>query len=152
MDWVGAQWGGFQAEGTICDWVVDPVDMADLFTDPTLMVSRCVYTFRQGATAPGISIGAVGFGLIEWQSTANELPIICPDVFIDSDLDWILRQVFPVPAGSPGGTIWNVVLDDQFTSAAKRRLETGASILMCSTIIDVPSGNFSADIRCLIKE
>jgi hypothetical protein len=60
------------------------------------------------------------------------------------------------PAFGPVGiTALNLVLDLQFASAAKRRLETGASILMvASNSADFGSAGyrFTVDVRCLIKE
>jgi hypothetical protein len=157
VDWVGAQFGGiFLAAGdSVCDWLVDPITLHELFTNPTLMTSRVVAA-ADSNTNQTDELAGFGFGLIEWMAKDNELPAICPDVFRDSDLDWILRQVFMQPAFGPVGiTALNLVLDLQFASAAKRRLETGASILMvASNSADFGSAGYrySVDVRCLIKE
>jgi hypothetical protein len=130
--------------------------MATQFTNPTLMASRVFFQARQTSGEYTSLLGGIGIGLIEWMAADDELPLICPDVFVDMDLDWILRQVFPVALGTPSATMWTVAIDNQTVSQAKRRLETGASILIVvSNSSDFAGGaryNTVADVRCLIKE
>jgi hypothetical protein len=160
MDWIGAQFGGSVIGGFLnatCDWLISPEEIDAQFTNPTLMASRVVTAVRQDNQSTDL-IDGFGFGLIEWSGKLDPQfgqPQYCPDVFRDSEMDWILRQVFMFPVGQPAAAITSVILDEQYMSKAKRRIETGNGILMvASNSSDSPgdTNRFSADVRCLIKE
>jgi hypothetical protein len=93
-------------------------------------------------------------GLIEWLAADNELPLVCPHPTLDADLDWIQRTVYPVSYGSPAGSEYTLAFSENGFSQAKRRLETGASILMVLAweSTQFSSANLTMDVRCLIKE
>ncbi len=160
LDWIGAQYGGLNlaALQTVCDWLITPAELAEAFTNPTLMASRVVANAKMVGGPESDLIGGFGFGLIEWMQPIRPgffgVPD-CPDVFRDQDLDWILRQVFMVASEIQTGTILSLNLDEQYASKARRRLETGSGILMvASNSADVGTNlyNWSVDARCLIKE
>jgi hypothetical protein len=121
------------------------------------MASRVVSAVRQVNESTDF-VDGYGFGLIEWSGNLNN-PFTglfpCPDVLRDSEMDWILRQVFMFPPNQPAGSITSVILDEQYMSKAKRRIETGNGILMVASSSSDSIGDsytFSADVRCLIKE
>jgi hypothetical protein len=166
MDWIGAQYGGFvfnqgqvgpDTIASVCDWLIDPLQLSEQFTNPTLMASRVVVQAQLQNSALDL-VDGFGFGLIEWSGKLNSgqpTQSKCPDVFRDSEMDWILRQVFMVAPGTSIYSNYSLVLDEQYMSKAKRRLETGSGILMvASTSSDqlADGYTFSADVRCLIKE
>jgi hypothetical protein len=159
MDWIGAQYGGSSLgpNQRACDWLITPKQLAEGFTNPTLMASRVVCAARSNS-GEGDLIGGFGFGLIEWMEPIRAgfgtPPLSCPDVFRDQDLDWILRQVFTNPFLNPA-SLFTLALDEQYSSKARRRLETGSGILMVvsnSADVGVNQYAWSADARCLIKE
>jgi hypothetical protein len=164
MDWIGAQYGGLVfnngqtggiTKASVCDWLIDPEQLSEQFTNPTLMATRVVFTARSDHPALDF-VDGIAFGLIEWSGKlSNITPTFCPDVFRDAEMDWVLRQVFMAAPGNPVGTVYSVVLDEQYMSKAKRRLETGSGLLMVvSTSTDILNEgySFSTDVRCLIKE
>jgi outer membrane receptor protein involved in Fe transport len=152
MDWVSLQYGAQLNGGTsVCNWVVLPSELADIFTDPTLMASRAVFSARTSGVQFNLQ-GNIGYGLIEWSSVDDALPNPCPDVFIDGDFDWIQRIVFGAPQNSDAGSLFTTILDEQYMSKAKRRLETNNSLL---AVVSNDTGAFittTLDLRCLIKE
>jgi hypothetical protein len=152
MDWIAAQYAGtVGASASVCSWMILPDDLANIFTNPTLMVSRVVCAMRS-ISAHVNAQGGLACGLIEWSSVNNALPLICPSVFLDADYDWILRQVFESPTNTLGGTVFTLALDEQYMSKARRRLETGNSLLMVVSNDTNDAVTFSSDWRCLIKE
>jgi hypothetical protein len=157
VDWIAAQSraaiGAYLVGNeSRCAWVITPTELATQFTNPTLMATRMKSIFRQ--TSPGAAFNVfnlAGVGLIQWTAADDLLPLICPDVFLEADFDWIIRQVFPIPATSETGAEFIVDIADEYMSAAKRRLETGSGLLLVFTAENV-SGTFQTDVRCLIKE
>jgi hypothetical protein len=99
------------------------------------------------------SFAYAGVGIIEWMAAQDVLPAICPDVFFDTDFDWICREVFPIPELSGINTIFEAatVMDTDHISQAKRRLETGSGLLAVYTVKNAAI-TFATDVRCLIKE
>jgi hypothetical protein len=155
VDWIGAQARAtLNASGggsfNICDWIISPLEVAAQFTNPTLMATRmksAVYQYT-GITFQAQTTASIG--IIEWMGAEDVLPALCPDPTLDTDYDWIIRQVFPIPsffAGYEG----EVYLDTDHISQAKRRLETGAGLLICFSVENVAI-TFQSDVRCLIKE
>ncbi len=157
VDWIAAQsravLNAYQFGNlSQCDWVISPLEVAAQFTNPTLMATRMktMVNKTDGIGASFASQNLMGVGLIEWMAADDILPAVCPDVFLDADFDWIIRQVWPI-AGGVVEYQGEVFFDDEYKSSAKRRLETGSGILVVFTNENV-SGAFQSDIRCLIKE
>jgi hypothetical protein len=159
MDWVGAQAraqlnnGAFTGTSALCGWILTPEDAAKQFTNPTLMATRMktAVNLYTGASFVGdFCFAAVG--LIEWSGLDALVPALSPDPILDTDFDWIIRHVFPVPALTGAGQYDNeVTMDTEYTSQAKRRLETSSGLLLCFAV-EGAGFTFSADVRCLIKE
>jgi hypothetical protein len=156
MDWIEGQFGVIELtpSESVCGWLITPTEIADLFTNPTLMVTRAVAAARHIGEEFD-PLAAVGFGLIEYSGPDNPgFGFECPHVFFDADFDWIIRQVFPVPVGVAGERLF-VNLDLQYMSQAKRRIETGNGLLMVfssSNAIGFSTYDATVDVRCLIKE
>jgi hypothetical protein len=158
MDWIGAQFGVIELvpSESVCDWLITPQELSEQYTNPTLMVTRAVMAARHIGEEFD-PIAGIGFGLIEWSGAFPDdqfAPSPCPHVFFDSDYDWILRQIFPVPVGVAGERL-SLALDMQYMSQAKRRLETGNGLLMVfssASAVGFASYDATVDVRCLIKE
>jgi hypothetical protein len=152
MDWVVAQFRSLAGGGVNCQWLLDPDDTAQLFTDPTLMATRATFAIRLVSSAPVNTISTVAMGVIAWDSnTGATPPIPCPDPLFDGDFDWVLRQTFPIPETTVAGLELSTVLDSEYGSQARRRLPTGTGLLVCFASYGV-TAYMSADVRCLIKE
>jgi hypothetical protein len=83
-------------------------------------------------------------------AAGDTLPAICPDLFLDADFDWIIRQVYPIAATVVDAEL-STVFDGEYHSQAKRRLETGSGILIVFTAENIDL-SAQIDVRCLIKE
>ena len=152
LDWMRSQMSGAAVGGGVLNnWVVLPLDIRDLFTDPT-WVRTLMRTSVRTETSPA-GEGSIGVGVIEWparddtQETAPPLPLT------DGDMDWVLRQVFPIPRSLPVGTTFTTELDTMHFSRAMRRLGNDNGILWVAE--SSPTGpNYSvvSDVRVLLKE
>jgi len=158
VDWIGAQVNADlfilpPAIGTVCEWVVTPSEIAEQFTNPTLMATRMKVAYDALVTLGAGTFQFVAVGLIEWMAAADTLPTPCPDPLLDTDFDWIIRQVFPVGAiaGTSVEISGNTDFGEDYMSAAKRRLETGSGLLLAISVESL-TANVQVDVRCLIKE
>ncbi len=160
MDWIR---GGIDSVGTgqaaqtpLCDWLCDPAELRDEFTDPTLMVVRVAGMHQATAATGGQAV--FGFGIIAWNfatdGAGNSLvPTQCPRLFDDEcqDEDWIYRSITPYVAGITG--FGQVDGGEASMSKARRRLGNDKGLLLVvqsATAGDV--FNYHYHVRALIKE
>ena len=158
MDWHGAihTSAGAIGPGTrSVGWTILPLDIRDLYTDPTWIRSIMSTAVRVVVSPAGHSVVAVG--LIAWNSRDDALPTAPPgpSSASDSDADWVLRQPIAIPANTGVGTIFTVSADMMLDSRAMRRLGNDRAPLWvaehysfgASGTVDVVS-----DVRLLLKE
>jgi hypothetical protein len=154
MDWVCAQLDVSQANlFTSSAWLIDPIEVLDTFTDPTLMATRAFLAMRTSTTQV-TGGGFVGVGIIAWDGTSALSPAEPPGPIDDCDFDWINRWVGIAPDGTTAGAQLNPNLfDNSHLSKARRRLPSGTGLLVCfqAKQMDGPTA-IGIDIRCLIKE
>jgi len=153
MDWVCAQMDVPIVNAVSCAWLIDPIDVLETFTDPTLMATRIFMALRTGVTQVGTGAYA-GIGIIAWDGTSAAAPTECPGPLSDCDFDWINRIIGIVPETTPAGTFLNPnAFDNTHLSKARRRLPSQTGLLVSFEGEGLTGTVYAgADIRCLIKE
>jgi hypothetical protein len=155
MDWeyVFFRIGEFQDADKATLYVVLPSELNKEYTDPTLMATRAIFTAKTNGlpTAGGAS---VSLGVIAWDDINDTAPIgaEAPGPISNGNLDWVLRQTFPIAVGTPSGTTYSLALDEMYMSKARRRLGTSRGVLAVIEVIGVGLVSATGEIRCLVKE
>jgi len=155
LDWVGATLDVTNANAITSGWLIDPIQVLETFTDPTLMATRAFVAARTQAVQSGAGGGGyAAIGIIAWDGSTSAAPVDPPGPLSDLDFDWINRWVGPVVNHAPAGTFLNMnIFDNTHLSKARRRLPSGTGILVCFEGEGLASFvDYACDIRCLIKE
>ncbi len=152
MDWeyISANAANQSSGLKVATQVVTSTELNAEYTDPTLMGALLICQ----AITQSVSLGgAIGFGLIAWDDFNNTPPASteAPGPITNGNLDWILRQVFPIASGLGSSVVISDVLDMHSRSRARRRLGSSRTVLL---VVEGTGANFnwSADVRVLIKE
>ena len=152
LDWVCAQFDVTAGNGISCAWLMDPLEVLETFTDPTLMATRTFLSVRNSGTQ-GVDGGFAAFGIIAWDGISAAPPTDCPGPLSDCDFDWINRIVAPVVAGATVGFMNPNIFDNTHLSKARRRLPSQTGLLVVFEGEGLTNNqNYGADVRCLIKE
>jgi hypothetical protein len=159
MDWeVMEHIGEIGPDVLAPQWVIDPTEIEEKYTDPTLMATRCkVYVYIPSSTPTAPLFGMFGYGIIAWDSASGAVPFgpAVPDPLIQGHFDWIARVIFPFPPNLTGSTLISNMARQEFgedyISKARRRIPTGTGILAVASV-DTTTVRFGADTRVLIKE
>ena len=151
MDWTCAQMDVELAPDLkACAWLIDPIDVLETFTDPTLMATRQFSNIRS-LSSTGATGTFAAIGVIAWDGIDELPPADCPGPLSDCDFDWIVRIVSPIPASAPSANGNPNIFDNTHLSKARRRLPSQTGILVAFETEGV-TASFAIDIRCLIKE
>jgi hypothetical protein len=154
MDWGGGTIRvNLSAAQSSAGWLLAPLAARNSYVDPTIMrlITRHMMRYNGGVILG--TGGAIGMGIIAWDSVNDQIPGFLPGPVTSPEVDWMTRSVIIVPDQTPVGLL-AYQQDDVFaSSSAKRRLgnQSGLLWVLEST---VPSGAFfiGADARFLLKE
>ena len=160
MDWIVGDMDSTSSQAAnptpFCDWLCDPVTMAEQFTDPTLMATR-VAIHAAPQSSPPSSLHGFGFGIIAWNFATDAagaaLMPQCPRLFGDTcqDEDWIFKWLSPRVTGDDSVS-GNGGADSVIESKARRRLGNDKGILLVVQTMGSIAFDYHAHVRCLIKE
>ena len=144
--------------GGRCKWLIDPFDIHQDYTDPTLMALR-VSTVLKATVDPPNDSALIAVGIISWNYLAadaapTQTPDPCPSPIHDCELDWAWLWTVPLVAGTAGvQNIYHFATGpgDDIVSKARRRLGNDRSLLMVVDSYAV-GARFHVHARALIKE
>ncbi len=158
MDWVcgeiDSETGGVSSPTAVCEWLGNPAEFKDIFTDPTAMALRV-----WGQTSPTVqvsnSVAVFAFGIIAWNYTIDAagntvVPTECPNPIDQCDADWLYLYLRPSVVSDSGAVLVGTTESDR-VSRARRRLGNDRWLLLVASS-KAANYNYHFHVRALIKE